>query len=139
MGIIKKILGALLGIVAAIGGLVGLGKKGGGDYYLDLSGEDAKAAKPAQVASAAPAPAAKTAPVAPAAAPASASAEAAPTTAEATAENPEPAGAEVAAEPAPEPTFAELMQTPMVTLRTRRPGPSLAGFQDMAKGMRIRA
>ncbi len=138
MSIIKKILG-----------------KGNDSYFLDLSeGQDGAApAAPAK------APAAK-APEAPAKAPA---AKAAPAKNEAAANakaakaaiKAEKAAAKVAATEAADAakvaeadaaaqaekeaiakmTFSDIMMVPGNTMAKRSPGPSLAGFQEMAKGM----
>jgi hypothetical protein len=123
MGFIGKVLG---GIVALVGSLLGvLGKLFGlkkSEYYLEL--DEAKGTQPA----------AKAAPVA--AAPEASAAVAA----EAVVESPvQVAVAAVSAAPtngsADEGVFASDFMIAPTMPRRRRPGPSLSGFKEMAKGM----
>ncbi len=116
MGLVKKILGAVLGLFAGLAGLLGLGKKAD-SYYLDLSDGTTKA--PAQVAAAQP-KAAAAQPKAAAAQPKAAA----------------PAAVAAAANtvtPIPAITFADMAAIPLSTGGRRRPGPSLDKFKDMAK------
>ncbi len=166
MGIIKNIIGAVLGLLAAIGGLVGIGGKSDNGYFLDLSEGQGGAATPAKVA-AAPAAKAPTAQAAPAAvapvekvaakAPAASADNDAAASAKAAkaAIKSEKAAAKVAATEAAAATkvaeadsaaaaekeaiatmtFSDVMMVPSNTMSKRSPGPSLAGFQEMAKEM----
>ncbi len=117
MGLIKSIFGGLFAFLGSlfgvVGKLLGLGKSKE-EYFLDLGGADTGA--PAAPA-AAPAPTAVAAPPAPAAVAA-------------------PAPAPVAAAPKPQATgtFApNYLIAPSSNNSRRRPGPSLAGFKDMAR------
>lgn len=147
MGLIKKILGAVLGVFAAIAGLVGLGKKDA--YYLDLSGAETPAAA-SQVA-AAPAPAASSAATAKAttakgATPQAAPAAPAPKVAKvqtpeeliAAAVSAKIPGQGRAGQGGESISFTDYMSMPLPTGR-RRPGGSLAIFKDMAKDVTPRS
>jgi hypothetical protein len=128
MGLVKKILGAVLGLFAGLAGLLGLGKKAD-SYYLDLSSGAPQA--PAQVAQAQPktptavatkaAPAAK---VAPAQSSAKREVAAAPAAV---------AAVSNAATVIPAITFADMAAIPVSTSGRRLPGPSLDAFKTMAK------
>lgn len=158
MGIIKKILGAVLGLLAAIGGLLGLGdKKDNGSYFLDLSqdGGSAAQAAPAPTPKASIQPGAGAQAVAPA--PVAATTQAAapvtlPKAAQAASAEEQEAGIKaqreaaqatieqgkqslVAETAAMTVSFADIVMVPTETMAKRRPGPSLAGFQEMAKEM----
>ena len=166
MGIIKKIIGAVLGLLAAIGGLVGIGGKGGDGYFLDLSQDQGSGS-----ASTAPAPTPKVAitpgagaqavtpaptaqatesakqPEMPNAAQAATAKEqkaaikeqkaAAKASIEAGQQALEAKAADAAGESVTveNVSFADVMMVPGNTMSKRRPGPSLAGFQEMAKEM----
>lgn len=130
MGIIKKILGAVLGLFGVLAGLIGIGKKD--KYFLDLSEGASPAATPAPAAIEAKDSknAAKSADKAAAVAGKAVAAAAAVAIA---------ATEAVAAAPAPEPlSFGEIAMIPTSTMSRRRPGPSLTQYKDMAKDMTVR-
>jgi len=138
MGLIKNIFGAIVGVIKAIFGIFGLGKKS--EYFLEADNResrskpqaqpqaDAKEEKPAAPAAkeSAPAPAATTRTEAPAADPAQAA--------------PAPAPKPVPMAPKPEPVgnFAtDYLMAPSANMGRRRPGPSLSPFKDLAKDMKL--
>jgi cytoskeletal protein RodZ len=136
MGLIKNIFGAIFGVIKAIFGIFGLGKKS--EYFLEADNSEssskpqaqpqaaAKEEKPAAPAAkeSAPAPAAATKAEAPAADQAKAT----------------PAPKPVPVEPKPEPVgnFAtDYLMAPSANMGRRRPGPSLSPFKDLAKDMKL--
>lgn len=156
MGIIKKILGAVFGLLAALGGLLGIGGKGKSDsgYFLDLSQDKAvsSAAAPTPQRSITPnAGAQAVAEVPTAASTEAATPENLPKLA-ASASDADQVEALQAEKTAAEDrirdeqqklealvsttqvvSFADIVRVPVETMAKRRPGPSLAGFQEMAK------
>ena len=185
MGILKKIFGAVFGLLAAIAGLVGIGKQD--NYFLELSPKEAaqKTADAGQkvaaqtsnavesaVEAAAPVAqqvqqaAAKVGDAANSIAPAQVSQKskreeerekakqeklAAREAAKKAKEEAKRIEAEKAAEKKAEEEaiaaakaeaikkmgFAEIARTPIPTMRTRRPGPSIDKFKDIAKEIKV--
>lgn len=159
MGILKKIFGAVFSLLAAIAGLVGLGKKD--NYFLDLSPDEA-AQKTVAVSQKV---VAKTSEAANSIAPAQVSQKSKTDDQADKAKQEKLAAREVAKEAKEESKrieaeqaaakkageaaiaaaqaeavkkmgYAEIARTPTPTMRTRRPGPSIDRFKDLVKEMK---
>lgn len=123
MGLIKKIFGAIFGVIKAIFGIFGLGKKS--EYYLEA--DDAEPSKPQ-----AQPPAVQDEKPAAAAKAGASTAKAEPQAA--------PAPKPVPVQPKPEPVgnfSTDYLMAPAANRGRRRPGPSLSPFKDLAKDMKL--
>ncbi|ATS17788.1 hypothetical protein BRW62_02415 [Parathermosynechococcus lividus PCC 6715] len=114
MGLLKKLFGAIFGLFAALGKLLGLGKKG--EFYVEL---EPTAPSPTPVAAPEPSPAVATPKPDPAPVAAAAAVE------------PPPAA------PAPaQATASEVSSRPYTQFARRRPGANMASFLAMARQVR---